>query len=166
MTVKTVDDIFDVHAHPAPPVYISPTDPSIVAICNTSLITPLYLRTLYGTVDYVPKVPGKNKVGLDDFLGESNNRSDTSIFLKVYQPEAVAAAYEFKVEVIADGNNEQTQANATELAAGKDLEMNLGVETIIGIDWPTPLIAYTTGGSPPFLPGIKVRPASYLNILR
>lgn len=154
-TVKTVDDIFDVHAHPAPPVYTPPTDPSIAAVCNTSLVTPLCLRTLYGTVEYVPKVAGKNKVGLNDFLGESNNRSDTSIFLKAYRPEAAAAAYEFQVKMIANGNNEQTQENSTELAAGKDLEGNLDVEAIIGIDWPTPLIAYTTGGSPPFNPDLN-----------
>ncbi|CZR65886.1 related to tripeptidyl-peptidase I [Phialocephala subalpina] len=149
-TAKTVDDIFE--AYPAP---LPPTDPSITAVCNTSLVTPLCLRTLYGTVDYVPKAPKKNKVGLNDFLGESNNRSDTSIFLIAYRPEAAAAAYEFQVQVIANGNDEQTQENATELAAGKDLEENLDVETIIGIDWPTPLIAYTTGGPPPFTPDLN-----------
>ncbi|KAE8445914.1 hypothetical protein EG329_012693 [Mollisiaceae sp. DMI_Dod_QoI] len=153
-TISTIDHIFDIHAHPTPPVYTPPSDPSLAAVCNTSLVTPLCLRTLYGTVDYVPQVPGKNKVGLNDFLGESNNRSDTSIFLKAYRPEAAAAAYEFKVQIIDSGNDEQTQENSTELAAGKDLEGNLDVETIIGIDWPTPLIAYSTGGSPPFAPDL------------
>lgn len=55
--VKTVDDIFDVH--PAPPVYTPPTNPSVAAVCNTSLVTPLCLQTLYGTVDYIPKIPGE-----------------------------------------------------------------------------------------------------------
>ena len=133
----------------------SPTGTSAAAVCDTNLVTPQCLRTLYGTIDYVPQVPGKNKVGLNDFLGESNNRSDVHLFLEQYRPEAAAAAYEFKVEIIANGNNEQTQENATELAAGKDLEGNLDAETILGIDWPTPLIAFTTGGSPPFIPDLE-----------
>ena len=40
--------------------------------------------------------------------------------------------------------------NASQLYAGTEQEGNLDAETILGIDWPTPLIAYTTGGSPPF----------------
>jgi tripeptidyl-peptidase-1 len=136
-----------------PPKPIShPTNPTVAQVCNETAVTPLCLRTLYGTYDYTPKAAGKNKVGLNDFLGESNNRSDAYIFLNEYRPEAAAAAYEFSVEVIADGNNEQTQENATELANGKDLEGNLDAETILGISWPTPLTAFTTGGSPPFNP--------------
>jgi tripeptidyl-peptidase-1 len=84
-------------------------------------------------VDYTPRCAGKNKVGLNDFLGESNNRSDVKLFLEQYHPEAAAAVYEFQVEIIANGNNEQGQENATELANGKDLEGNLDAETILGI---------------------------------
>jgi tripeptidyl-peptidase-1 len=73
------------------------------------------------------------------------------VFLEQYRPEAAAAAYEFQVEIIANGNDEQGQENATELANGKDLEGNLDAETILGIAWPTPLTAFTTGGSPPFI---------------
>jgi tripeptidyl-peptidase I len=102
-------------------------------------------------VDYTPQSAGKNKVDLNDFLAESNNRSDVKLFLDQYRPEASAAAYEFKVEVIANGNNEQGQENATELANGKDLEGNLDAETILGIAWPTPLTAFTTGGELPFI---------------
>ncbi|RDL38636.1 Tripeptidyl peptidase [Venustampulla echinocandica] len=154
--LKTVEEISEKQWHPLP----SPSPPKYtpggdaVSVCNTSAVTPLCLRTLYGTVDYVPQVPGKNKVGLTDYLAESNNRSDTALFLEQYRPEAVSAAKDFKVVVIADGNDEQTQETPEELAAGKDLEGNLDVETIIGIGWPTPLIAYTTGGSPPFTPDL------------
>ena len=82
-------------AHPSPYHYPSPGNVS--AVCNATGITPTCLRTLYGTTNYTPKVPGLNKVGLNDFLGESNNRSDVSIFLKAYRPEAAAAAYEVSV---------------------------------------------------------------------
>lgn len=138
------------HTPQPPPVY--PDNPTAEQVCNASWVSPLCLRTLYGTVDYTLKSAGKNQIGLNDFLGESNNRSDVKLFLEQFRPEAAAAAYEFRVVVIADGNNEQGQENATELANGKDLEGNLDAETILGIAWPTPLTAFTTGGSPPFVP--------------
>jgi tripeptidyl-peptidase-1 len=149
-TVKTVPDFVDKHEKTSP----SPTGTSAAEVCDQELVTPNCLRTLYGTIDYVPKVPGQNKVGLNNFLGESNNRSDVHLFLEQYRPEAAAAAFHFRVEIIANGNNEQTQENSTELENGKDLEGNLDAETILGITWPTPLTAFTTGGSPPFVPDL------------
>ncbi|KAI4250164.1 MAG: hypothetical protein L6R40_000336 [Gallowayella cf. fulva] len=135
---------------------IKATNPSpdltVAQACNVSAVTPLCLRTLYGTVNYKPKVPGKNKVGLTNYLGETNNRSDVYLFLQQFRPEASQAAFQFEIQVIANGDNQQTPNNITQLAAGKDLEGNLDAETILGIDYPTPLIAYNTGGSPPFKP--------------
>jgi tripeptidyl-peptidase-1 len=155
-TLKTIDDISENNWTPLPPPspknWTPGGDPSTV--CNTSLVTPLCLRTLYGTIDYKPVAADKNKVGLNDFLAESNNRSDTKLFLEQYRPEAASAADEFKVVIIADGNDEQTQETPEELTAGKDLEGNLDSETILGISYPTPLTAYTTGGSPPFTPDL------------
>jgi len=155
-TLKTVYDISDNNWRPLPrpePKNWTPAgDPSTV--CDTSLVTPLCLRTLYGTIDYKPAAAGKNKVGLNNFLGESNNRSDTKLFLQQYRPEAVSAAADFKVVLIANGTDEQTQETPEELAAGKGLEGNLDSETILGISYPTPLTAYNTGGSPPFTPDL------------
>ena len=131
------------------PQYYS--NPNVSAVCNTSGVTPLCLRTLYGTLDYTPQAAGVNKVGLTDYLGESNNRSDIHIFLEQFRPEAAGAAYDFKFDVIAGGADYQT-LNATQLAAGTDREGNIDAETILAIDYPTPLIACTTGGSPPFIP--------------
>ena len=135
------------------PGYVSPPiDITVSQACNASLVTPLCLRTLYGTINYTPKAAGKNKVGLTDYLGESNNRSDVSLFLKQFRPEAAPAAFQFKFDVIAGGSDQQSPDNATQLDDGTDLEANLDAETILGIDYPTPLTAYTTGGSPPFIP--------------
>lgn len=127
-------------------------DPSVAAACNTTLVTPQCLRTFYGTIDYKPQVPGKNQIGLTDYLNESNNRSDTFRFLQKYRPEAAESAYKFQVQVIAGGNDEQTQETPEELAKGKDYEGNLDSETILSQVYPTPLTAYTTGGMPPFKP--------------
>lgn len=132
---------------------VSPSaDLTVAQACNVSAVTPLCLRTLYGTINYKPQVPGKNKIGLTNYLNEANNRSDVFLFLKRFRPEAAQEAFQFRVEIIANGDNQQTPDNATQLAEGKDLEGNLDAETIIGIDYPTPLIAYNTGGSPPFKP--------------
>lgn len=131
------------------------SSPDVSKVCNASAVTPDCLRTLYGTIDYKPRVPGLNKVGLNNFLNETNNRSDVSIFLKHYRPEAAGAAYQFKIDIIAGGDNQQTPNTPAQNEAGKDLEGNLDAETIIGIDWPTPLTAYNTGGNPPFKPDIN-----------
>ena len=133
------------------------TDISVAKACNTSAVTPLCLRTLYGTKGYKPQVPGKNQVGLTDFLMEANNRSDVQIFLEMYRKGAVSEAETFTVDVINGGDNQQTPDTPAQLAAGKDLEGNLDAETIIGIDYPTPLTAFTTGGMPPFNPDENTR---------
>lgn len=130
----------------------SASNSSVDSVCDTDLVTPLCLRTFYGTINYTAQVPGQNKVGLNDFLGESNNRSDTKLFLEKYRPEAASAAYSFEVVIIDNGNDEQTQETPEELEDGKDLEGNLDSETILGIGYPTPLTAFTTGGSPPYIP--------------
>ena len=127
-------------------------DVAVPKACNTSAVTPLCLRTFYGTKGYKPQVPGKNQVGLTDFLMEANNRSDVQLFLSLYRKEAVSEAETFTVDIINGGDNQQTPDTPEQLAAGKDLEGNLDAETIIGIDYPTPLTAFTTGGMPPFNP--------------
>ena len=128
-------------------------NPTVAQVCNTSGVTPLCLRTLYNTVNYKPQVPGKNKVALNNFLGETNNRSDVEIFLEKYRPDA--AEFKFDISVINGGDNQQTPNTPAQNAAGKDLEGNLDAETIIGIDYPTPFIAYNTGGEPPFNPDMN-----------
>ena len=140
------------HHKPSTPHYPSG---NVSAVCNVTGVTPTCLRTLYGTINYKPQVPGQNRVGLNDFLGESNNRSDTEIFLETYRPDAVAGANEFQFVVINGGSDQQTPDNETQLEDGTDLEGNLDVETILGISYPTPLTAFTTGGSPPFNPDLN-----------
>lgn len=91
---------------------------------------------------------------MTNYLSEANNRSDVNIFLQRFRPEAAGAAFNFTVQTINNGDNQQTPNNATQNAAGKDLEGNLDAETILGITFPTPLTTYNTGGSPPFTPDL------------
>ncbi|KAF2769315.1 tripeptidyl peptidase-like protein [Teratosphaeria nubilosa] len=128
-------------------------DSSVDVVCDTAAVTPDCLRTLYGTIDYKAQVPGKNVMALTDYLGEINNRSDTEIYLKNYRPDAISAAYTFSQISIAGGTLQQTPENATQLYDETGVEGNLDVETLLGIGYPTPLVAYSTGEvNPPFSP--------------
>lgn len=157
-TYKTIMPISEIGETPAQDLRLAfaegPESPNVgvAEVCNASAVTPLCLRTLYGTTSYTPQVPGKNQIGLTNFLGEASNRSDVGIFLEMFRPDAVSAAGTFTVEVINGGDDQQTPNTPEQLAAGKDLEGNLDAETILGIGYPTPLTAFTTGGMPPFIP--------------
>lgn len=122
-------------------------NPTVDAVCDTRNVTPLCLRTLYGTVNYKPQVPGKNQLGLANYLGEVNNRSDARIYLEKYRPEAVEAADQFQVISIANGTTAQIPP-----VPGGGREGALDVQTLIGIAWPTPFLGWSTGGDPPFVP--------------
>lgn len=123
--------------------------PTVDKVCDTAGVTPLCLRTLYGTVDYKPKAAGRNQIGLANYLGELNNRSDASIYLERYRPEAISGAHSFKQISIANGSLQQTPETLAQLKAGTGIEGALDVQTILGVSWPTPLLAWSTGGSPP-----------------
>jgi hypothetical protein len=70
--------------------YVLQNFTGIDAVCDFSAVKPDCLRTLYGTVEYTPQVPGENRVGLNNCLGQTTNRSDTQIFLAKFRPEATA----------------------------------------------------------------------------
>lgn len=76
----------------------------------------------------------------------------SSSSLEKFRPKAVAGANQFKQVSVHDGTLQQTPENKTQIKAGIGLEGGLDVQTILGITWPTPLTAWSTGGSPPFQP--------------
>lgn len=156
----------------APIPYSLPAEPtvgSVDAVCNFSLVTPTCLRTIYGTINYTAQVPGKNKVALNDFLGEVNLRSDAKQFLEMFRPDAVTGASEFEQISIAGGTVQQTPLNSTELEDGTGIEGDLDAETILGISYPTPLTIYSTGGlDPSWMPDLQTPTNSdepYVSIL-
>lgn len=151
--------------------YVVPTYNSritAVEACNASLVTPNCLRTLYGmhhvplqcpqanvtpgTAEYTAQSSTKNQIALANYLGETSNRSDISLFLTQYRPEAVSSSQNFTVTTISGAIDQQSPANASQLQQGTGLEGNLDAETILGIAYPTPLKVYNTAGSPPFNP--------------
>ncbi|KIW11375.1 hypothetical protein PV08_10675 [Exophiala spinifera] len=138
---------------PPPAPIPLPTNATVEAVCNFTAVTPDCLRTLYGTIDYEVKAAGKNKMAHTSYLGEASNRSDISIFLSKYRPEAQSYAYEFPEISIANGAVD----NGTNVAADAlDREANLDSEYMIGIGYPTPLTTYNTGGEQPgFTPDLN-----------
>lgn len=124
---------------------------SVSDVCVWDHVTPTCLRTLYGTIDYQTQSADKNIMGLVDYLGESNNRNDTFQFLSEYRPEAASGAYDFKFDSIANGTTSQIYTNQT-IEDQTNVEGNLDVQAMLGIGWPTKLVAYSVGGSPPYTP--------------
>jgi tripeptidyl-peptidase I len=148
----TEEDILDRGHLDVPDIKDLPSNPTVSEACNRLAITPLCLRTLYGSLNYIPQVPGKNKVALVNFGGNVNNRSDISLFLERYRQDAAAAnaAYTFETQIVADGDDQQTPDTPEQLKQWKGFEGALDAQTMLGFSYPTPMIAYNVGGKPPF----------------
>lgn len=140
---------------PGDDVQIQDTAQTVQQACNFSAVTPKCLRTLYGTIDYKAQSAGQNKIGIANYLKETQNRSDIEFFLRRYRPDAAAAARTFQFKIVQGGENNQQQLNAAALAAGQDLEGNLDGDYVLGIGHPTPLTSFNTGGMPPFKPDLQ-----------
>ncbi|EMC98058.1 hypothetical protein BAUCODRAFT_22902 [Baudoinia panamericana UAMH 10762] len=142
------------HQHkPLPPPPPAPGAPvNISAICNITYTTLECLRTLYGTINYVPQVPQLNSIAVTNYLNETQNRSDISIFLQNFRPEAAAVAYEFPMTIIANGSDVQTPNLPGNTG---DIEGNLDGELVLGFTYPINFSAYNTGGMPPFNPDLN-----------
>lgn len=122
---------------------------SVSAVCEADNVTPLCIRTVYGTLDYQAQSTDINLVGIANYLNETNNRNDTYNMLAKYRPEAKEAAWEFQFESIANGTTSQVYT-AENLEEETGVEGNLDVQNVLSVAWPTRLLSYTTGGSPPF----------------
>lgn len=127
-------------------------NPSVEDACNRLAVSPLCLRVLYGTLSYKPQSMGSNSMGVVNFLGNNNNRSDIRRFLDLYRPDAAAAgaAENFDTELIAGAEDQQTPNTKQQFDHHMGLEGALDVETILGIGYPTPLKTWNVGGQPPF----------------
>jgi tripeptidyl-peptidase I len=126
-----------------------PDDLTAAQACNTSAVTTLCLRTLYGTLHYRPQATDRNRMALVNYLGEFNNRSDIHQFLQTYRPDALSAASTFSTVSVAGAIHQQTPATPSQLSHGVGREGNLDAQIMLGISHPTLLTAYSVGGSPP-----------------
>ncbi|CZR64212.1 related to tripeptidyl-peptidase I [Phialocephala subalpina] len=139
-----------------PPGYTPPSNATIAKVCQFFPVTIECFRTLYGTIDYTPKVPGLSKVAFNNYLNETPIRPDIELFLEKYRPEAAKTALTFTSIEIADGPAASyDNLTAEELADAIGKEANLDAQTLLGMVYPIPLTSFSTGGSPPFIPDIN-----------
>lgn len=124
---------------------------SVSDVCQTKSVTPTCRRILYETIDYQVQSADTNLMGLTDYLNETNNRNDTYQMLSTYRPEANESAWQFQFDSIANGTTAQVYTEEAE-EEQTGVEGNLDVQNMLSFAWPTKLIAYTTGGSPPYNP--------------
>ncbi|KAM3454511.1 hypothetical protein MY3296_002968 [Beauveria thailandica] len=136
-----------------PPLDLTPEQ-----ACNTTAITPLCLRVLYGTLNYTAQATDRNKMALCNFAGEFNNRTDARQFLQTYRPDAAAAADAFAITEIAGGVNRQSPSTQAQLDSGDGKEGGLDAQLLLGVGHPTPLMTYTVGGGP--APAVAPDPSS------
>ncbi|OAL52778.1 tripeptidyl-peptidase 1 precursor [Pyrenochaeta sp. DS3sAY3a] len=139
-----------------PASYQEPKNSSIAAVCNVTSVTPECFQTLYSTKWYKTQASDKNSIGFTNYLGEIPIRPDTKLFLQKYRPEAVSQAYAFKQYSIDNGPVQDGPLTYNQSTVeGISREANLDVQAISGISWKTPIISYSTGGQPPFIPDIS-----------
>lgn len=120
-----------------------------LAGCDFNLVTPACLRKLYGTLDYTPKVPGKNRIAITNYMQENSNIADVMQFLKLYRPDAfrnfTGSRAPFNQTFINGGDTQQTPDTQQQITTLKNMEGNLDAQTILGIGFPTPLTTYNVG---------------------
>ncbi|KAH5418606.1 hypothetical protein HBI67_181230 [Parastagonospora nodorum] len=150
-TVSTATNLTEVYR---PPGYVTPTDPIIAKACSINGTTPTCFKTLYKTLGYEQKSCGENQIGFNNFLKEVPIRPDAKLFLEQYAPEAVKGAYDYKFVSINGGPQQDNGSSPAQLAAGTNKEANLDVQTILGMTYPMPVTAFTTGGEPPQIPDL------------
>ncbi|EGX94291.1 tripeptidyl peptidase [Cordyceps militaris CM01] len=146
------EDVLDRGHLDVPTIDELPENPSVDDACNRLAVTPLCMRVLYGTLSYAAQSAATNRMGVVNFLGNNNNRSDIRRYLELYRPDAAAAgaAEAFDTELVAGADDRQTPNTAEQFARHMGLEGALDVETMLGIGHPTPLTTWNVGGQPPF----------------
>ncbi|SMR42873.1 unnamed protein product [Zymoseptoria tritici ST99CH_1E4] len=112
--------------------------------CLSTAVTLACVRSLYQTIDYKPKVPNKNYVGITNYLNQTPSDVDFRAYMTTQRPDA-NPNYIFTRQIIAGAANDQTMPG---------IEADLDVEAVGGIAYPTRFTSYSTGGSPPFTPDL------------
>ncbi|KAI0841886.1 tripeptidyl-peptidase [Hypoxylon sp. FL0890] len=146
------EDLLDRGHIDVPELENLPKNPTIAQACNRLAVSPLCIRTMYGTLDYTVQAAEKNGIGLVNYGGQINNRSDLEVFLSIYRKDAAAAnaAHTFKTVLVNGGIDEHTNPQGAGIGGMGDLEGDLDIQAVIGTSFPTPVTAYNVGGKPPF----------------
>ncbi|GAA99274.1 uncharacterized protein L969DRAFT_47709 [Mixia osmundae IAM 14324] len=126
---------------------------SVSQVCtNLHAVTNACLRTLYGTIDYVPKTKGKTLITVSGYLNETAVYSDFKLFAAMERPDAIN--YKYSYTQINGAINHQT-LSASDVANEIDIEANLDVQTVGGFVYPIGSDFLSTGGAPPSIPTLE-----------
>lgn len=82
---------------------------------------------------------------------QTQKRSDIRRYLEIFRPKAAPVADTFPIVPIANASDNQGPLEPGETPS---IEGDMDGELVIGISWPTSFMAFSTGGSPPFLPDL------------
>ncbi|THZ05120.1 subtilisin-like protein [Aureobasidium pullulans] len=124
---------------------------NITDLCNRRVTTLHCLRCLYGTANYKAQAPEKNMIAVTNYLNQTQKRSDIRRYLEIFRPKAAPVANTFPIVPIANASDNQGPLEPGETPS---IEGDMDGELVIGISWPTSFMAFSTGGSPPFLPDL------------
>ncbi|KAF2641763.1 tripeptidyl-peptidase 1 precursor [Massarina eburnea CBS 473.64] len=136
-----------------PEGYKKPNNTEIAKVCNVTSVSPECFATLYKTKGYKTRAANKNSVAFNNFLAEVPIRPDLKLFLTKYRPEALPSV-NFTSHSIDNGPEQDGPLTPEQLADSTSKEANLDVQAISGISWKTPIVSFSTGGSPPFNPDV------------
>lgn len=129
-----------------------PNATTVDEVCNTTWVTSLCLRTLYGSINYTVQAAHKNLMALNNFLGSVNLQPDAKLYLDTFRPEASGAEGNATTVSINNGTLQRDHLTEQQQKHHVGYEGNLDEQTMLGIAWPTPLQIYSTGGEPPWIP--------------
>lgn len=125
----------------------------IFKVCNAATVTPQCLRRLYGIEGHTPRTKPprrqyaspRNKMAYCNYLGETTLVSDLKIYLESFRPEAKDAVVDFE---LANGAENRQKMTKDAIKHMRHTEGNLDGQTIVGLAWPLPVVAYNTGSRP------------------
>ncbi|KAF8264518.1 subtilisin-like protein [Lactarius quietus] len=108
---------------------------------DNGIVRPVFLQTLYNTLNYVPNATDRNGIGIAGFSGLYPSPSDLDMFMERYAPDAVNLTYSV------------VQINGGGYSTGDpSSEGDADMEYSVVLTYPTPHTFYSTGGQPPFTP--------------
>ena len=107
---------------------------------DISYVHPSYLRSVYGTSEYIPESMERNRLALVGFDNDYPRKSDVEDFMSNFDKEAVAGAIFDYIPV----NPGAGLFNPTERAGYR-------TQYSVAMSYPTPVIYFIVGGHPPLL---------------
>lgn len=119
---------------------------NVPASCNPELVTSQCMREFYNMANYTPQAADQFFLGVTGFGEEYANFDDFNDFLKEQRHDAYKAGYNFTVDSINGGLNDQNNPGG---------EANMDVQTLGGISFPIPFTFYSVGGRGPSLSRVE-----------